>query len=88
MDMLEHMSPEQRQETRQLFQQFRQIDPSRKDQVRNEIRRLRSLPPDERQRTYNSDQFRNNFSTDEQNVIRGMGEMPQPNAPGAQEQPH
>jgi len=87
MDMLEHMSPAQRQETRQLFQQFRQLNPDRREVVRSEIRRIRSLPPEERQRTYNSDQFRNNFSPDEQSVIRGMGEMPQPSSPGAQE-PH
>lgn len=85
MDIFEHMSPAQRQQTRDLFQQFRQIDPSRKDLVRSEIRRMRSLPPDERQRFYGSDEFRNNFSAQEQSVIRGMGDMPQPDSPGAQE---
>lgn len=87
MDMFEHMTPAQRQQTRELFQQFRQIDPSRKDAVRNEIRRMRNLPPDDRQRFYNSDEFRSRYSPQEQNVIRGMGDMPQPDSPGAQE-PH
>ena len=85
MDLLEHMSPAQREQTRELFQQFRQIDPARKEVVRNEIRRMRTLSPDDRQRFYDSDDFRSRFSPQEQNVVRGMGDMPQPDSPGAQE---
>jgi hypothetical protein len=85
MDRFEHMSPGQRQQTRELFQQFKQLDSGRKDVVRNEIRRIRTLSPEERQSTYNSDEFRSNFSPQEQDLIRGMGEMGPANSPGPEE---
>lgn len=75
MKMLEHMTPEQRDRTRQMFQQFRQFNPDSRQRVTGALRRLHSMPPQARQNFYNSDAFRNNFSPQEQNVIKGLGEL-------------
>ena len=75
MEVLEHMTPEQRDRTRQLFQQFRQFDPDSRQRVNGAVRRLRGMPPEARQNFYNSDSFRNNYSPQEQDVIKGLGEL-------------
>lgn len=75
MEILEHMTPEQRDRTRQMFQQFRQFDPDSRQRVTGALRRLHSMPPQARQNFYNSDAFRNNYSPQEQNIIKGLGEL-------------
>ena len=75
MDLLEHMTPEQRDRTRQMFQQFRQFDPESRQRVNGAVRRLRGMPPEARQNFYNSDAFRSNYTEQEQNVIKGLGEL-------------
>lgn len=75
METWEHYSPEQRARARQLFQKFRQFDPDSRQRVTSAVRRLHGLPPDARQNFYNSDTFRTNYNEDEQNVIRGLGEL-------------
>ncbi len=75
METLEHMTPEQRTRTRELFQQFRGFDPDSRQRVTGALRRLRGMPPDARQNFYNSDAFRSNYNSQEQNVIKGLAEL-------------
>jgi hypothetical protein len=75
METWEHYSPEQRARARQLFEKFRQFDPDSRQRVTSAVRRLHGMPPDARQNFYNSDAFRTNYNEDEQNVIKGLGEL-------------
>ncbi len=75
METWEHYSPEQRARARQLFETFRNFDPDSRQRVTSAVRRLHGMPPSARQNYYNSDAFRTNYNEDEQNVIRGLGEL-------------
>ncbi len=75
MEMWEHLTPDQKQRAQTMFQQFRQMDPQSRQRVTFALRKLKDMTPDERQRVYSSDQFKNNFNGEEQNLIKGMAEI-------------
>jgi len=47
------MSPEQRQELRQRFQQFKSLPPQQQQHVREQFQRFKQMPPQKRQELRN-----------------------------------
>jgi hypothetical protein len=72
METFERLPPEQQQHIRQLFGQMRDLPDDRRQAVRQAAHRLRQMPPDERERTLNSPAFRNRFSDQERELVRGL----------------
>lgn len=75
MDTWERMSPQQRDRARDLFQRFRGVPESRRKTMGLALRTLRNMPPEDRQRLLDSDRFRNSFSPDEIDILRGMTDL-------------
>ena len=75
METFEHMTPQQQQAARSLFERYRNLPEDQKDKVSQAYRRLRGMPPSARNELLNSDEFKNNFSDDERDLLRGMAEL-------------
>ena len=78
MKVFEHMTPEQQQRTREMFSQFRAMDPDRRRVLVRTLRHLREISPEERQRALDSDRFKTNFTDQERELLRGMSEIEEP----------
>jgi len=76
MDTWEHLTPEQKQQARQVFGQMRQLPPDRQRMVTTAVRDLRSMPPDQRERVIDSPRFKGMFSDQERGMIRGAARLP------------
>ena len=75
METFEHMTPEQQQTARNLFQRYHNLPEDQKTKVSQAYRRLRGMPPEARNDLLNSDEFRNNFSDEERDLLRGMADL-------------
>jgi Protein of unknown function (DUF3106) len=75
MDKYEHMSPSQQQAARAMFDRLRALPPDRQSRVNQAYRQLRDLSPDQRNQLLNSNAYRNNFSGDELDLLRGMSDL-------------
>jgi hypothetical protein len=76
METWEHLTPFQKQQARQLFQQFKQLPPDRRQAVNRAIRSMRGLTPGQRDQFINSDQYRNAFSPQERSILGGASHLP------------
>jgi len=76
METWEHLTNMQKQQARQLFQQFRQLPPDRRLAVNEAIRSMRGLTPAQRDRLINSDQYQRLFSPQERNLLEGASHLP------------
>ena len=85
METWEHLTPQQKQEARQIFGQIRQLPPDRQRQVGTAIHDLRAMPPDQRERVINSDRFKNMFSDKEREMMRGATRLPLAPAEGEEQ---
>ena len=87
METFEHLPREQQERIRHLYGSMRRLPPERRDAVREAARRLRDMPLGERERLLNSPRFRNRFSEQEQELIRGFTELqPAEEAPAEPDQ--
>ncbi len=84
METWEHLTPEQKQQARQIFGQMRQLPPDRQRMVNTAVRDLRAMPPDQRERIINSDRFRGMFSDQERELMRGATRLPLAPAEGGE----
>ncbi len=84
METWEHLTPEQKDQARQLYSQFRQLPPNRQGMVSAAVKNLRSMPPEQREQIINSDRFKSNFNEQELGVIRGATRLPLAPAEGAE----
>jgi Protein of unknown function (DUF3106) len=76
------LTPEQRRNVRRMSGEWRNLRPLERRRVRSELRRMRGMTTEERQKFLNSPQFRQRFSPEEQNILRGLGGLfPGGNAP-------
>jgi hypothetical protein len=72
------LPPETQKRIRQLSQRIRSLPPERKAAVTQELNRLRNMPEAQRQKRLNSPAVKNNFSPDEQEILRETpGLLPQ-----------
>jgi len=76
METWEHLTPEQKDQARQIFSQMRQLPPDRQRMVTTAVRDLRAMPPDQRERIINSDRFKGMFSDQEREMMRGATRLP------------
>lgn len=75
MENWEHLTPQQQQRAKDLFTRFRQLPDDRRRMVHIAARDLREMDPAQRERVFNSDRFRNSFSPEEQELLRGITEL-------------
>ena len=66
------LSPDRQETVRRSVRQFRQLPQERRPLVRREIGQLRALPEAERSARMNSEEFRGQFSPQEQQIIRDI----------------
>jgi hypothetical protein len=64
------MTPEQQEKFKEKLEIMRRLPKDRQNAVRQEIEQLRSLPPAERRKALEGDELRQNFSPDEQQLVR------------------
>ena len=76
METWEHLTPEQKQQARQIFGQMRQLPPDRQRMVTTAIRDLRAMPPDQREKVINSERFKGMFSDQERAMMRDATRLP------------
>jgi hypothetical protein len=76
METWEHLTDGQKQEARQLFGQVRQLPPARRAMVNTAVRHLGSMTPEQREQVINSDRFKDTFSDQEREIIRGASKLP------------
>ena len=75
METFEHMTPEQQTAARNLFQRYRNLPEDQKSKVSQAYRRLRGMPPQARNQLLSSDEFRNAYTDDERDLLRGMTDL-------------
>ena len=75
METFEHMSPQQQQQARNLFSQYRALPDDQRNKVSQAYRRLRGMPPSARNDLLNSDEFKNNYTPEQRDLLRGMTDL-------------
>jgi Protein of unknown function (DUF3106) len=76
------LTPEQRQNVRQMSGDWRNLRPAERRRVRMALRRMRGMSAEERQKFLDSPEIRERFSPEEQNILRGLGQLfPDADAP-------
>jgi hypothetical protein len=75
METFEHMTPQQQQQARNLFSQYRSLPEGQKNKVSQAYHRLRGLSPSARNELLNSDDFRNNYTQQQRDLLRGMTDL-------------
>jgi Protein of unknown function (DUF3106) len=78
METYEHMTPEQQANARNLFSRYHNLPEDQKSKVSQAYRRLRGMPPSAREELLNSPEFRNNFTDDERDLLKGMADLNMP----------
>jgi hypothetical protein len=76
METWEHLTPDQKQQAREVFGQMRQLPPDRRRMVHTAIDDLRAMPPDQRESIINSDRFKGMFSDQERQLMRESTRLP------------
>jgi hypothetical protein len=64
------MTPEQQQKARQTVEMMQSLPKDRQNAIKQEIQRLQALPGPQRRKILGGDEFNQNFSPDEQTLIR------------------
>jgi hypothetical protein len=75
METYEHMTPQQQQQARSLFDRYRNLPEDQKNRVSQAYKRLRGMPPSARNDVMNSDEFRNGYTDEEKDLLRGMTDL-------------
>jgi hypothetical protein len=69
------MTPQQQEQARNLFQRYRNLPDDQKNKVSQAYKRLRGMPPSARQEALDSPEYRNGFTDDERDLLRGMTDL-------------
>jgi len=72
LERLDQLSPEQRQELDRRFETLQRFPPARQRAVRQELQDLRKMPLAERRARLHSGEFSQQFSPEEQDLIRSV----------------
>jgi hypothetical protein len=75
METFEHMSPQQQQQARDLFSQYHSLPADQRSKVSQAYQRLRGMSPSARNDLLNSDDFRNNYTQQQRDLLRGMTDL-------------
>jgi Protein of unknown function (DUF3106) len=79
METFEHMTSQQQANARNLFERYHNLPEDQRAKVSQAYRRLRGMPPDARNQAMNSEEFRNNFTDEQRELLRGMTDLNLPN---------
>jgi hypothetical protein len=69
------LSPEQRQEARNVAPQYLKLSPDRRKAIMQAFRQMRSLPPNQRQGFLASPEVREQFNSQERQVLDGLAKL-------------
>jgi len=72
LDRLDQLTPEQRQELNRRFETLQTFPPGRQRAVRQELQDLRRMSLADRRARLHSAEFNEQFSPEEQDLIRGV----------------
>jgi hypothetical protein len=72
LNRLDQLTPQQRQQLDERFERLQSFPPARQRAVRQEVQSLRALRFSERQARLHSEEFKQQFSAEEQDLIRGV----------------
>jgi hypothetical protein len=72
LNRLDQLSPEARQELDRRFEKLQSFPPARQRAVRQEVQSLRGMSFSDRQARLHSDEFKQQFAPEEQDLIRGV----------------
>ena len=75
MDAFEHLTPEQQEQARQIFGQIRQLPDQRRQQFRRGMRQLAEAPAKQRAGMLESNDFRNNYTDNERDLMRQVVDL-------------
>jgi hypothetical protein len=75
METFEHLTPEQQASARNLFERYHNLPEDQRAKVSQAYRRLRGMPPEARNQVMNSDEFRNNYTEEQRDLLRGMTDL-------------
>ena len=70
LNRIDQLPPEQRQQLDERYQRFQSLPQSRRLAVRQELQNLRALPPAERRRRFEDPGFQQEYSPQEQQILR------------------
>jgi hypothetical protein len=76
METWEHLTPDQKQQARQLYSRLQDLPPDRRQKLRTAIRDLRSMPAGQRQQIIESERFKSQFSPQERNLLDNASRLP------------
>ncbi|MDP9168994.1 MAG: DUF3106 domain-containing protein [Acidobacteriota bacterium] len=78
-EILNSMPPQKANQIRRSARQFQELPEERKPVLNQEMRRLMTMPDEERRERMNSEEFRNRYSANEQQMMQNLMEIrPQP----------
>jgi Protein of unknown function (DUF3106) len=75
METFEHLTPAQQETARNLFQRYHSLPEDQRAKVSQAYRRLRGMPPEARNQLMNSEEFRNDYTEEQRDVLRGMTDL-------------
>lgn len=76
MDTWGHLTPEQKQQAREMHAQWQQLSPGRKQAVQSAVKALRAMPPEARESQIDSPAYKNQFSPQERQMLKGASKLP------------
>ena len=74
-ELFRRLPPEQQDRARALYRDWTEYPPPRRQELMRQFRQLRDAPPEERKQIIESDDFRNRFSSREQETLRGLVDL-------------
>jgi hypothetical protein len=75
MEVWEHLTPDQKAESRRVYSGIRALPPERRQAMQNAVNALRTMPPGARERAIQSGRF-SQYSPQEQEMLRGVSKLP------------
>ena len=75
METFEHLTPAQQETARNLFQRYHSLPDDQRTKISQAYRRLRGMPPDARNQLMNSPEFRNDYTEEQRDLLRGMTDL-------------
>lgn len=75
LENFQQWSPERQQMARRVIQRVNQVPPERRQLIRDEFQSWHSLSDDDVRSRMNSDEFRNKYNAQEQQLLREMAKL-------------
>jgi hypothetical protein len=78
LEMLNSLPPQRRQQVRRSMQLFQDLPEDRRNAVGREIQQMAPMPDEQRREHMNSEEFRNRYSVNEQQMMSNLMEVTPP----------